>query len=74
VTDFGVAGFSLPNYISAEEACDCTGEREVELSKSCRDREHLRGKRQRREKEDSCRCELMWRLPATSSCDIVRLD
>ena len=26
-----VAGFSLSNYISAEEACDWTGKREAEL-------------------------------------------
>jgi hypothetical protein len=26
-----VAGFSLSNYISAEEVCDWTGKREVEL-------------------------------------------
>ena len=32
-----VAGFSLSNYISAEEACDWTGKREAELRVSGRE-------------------------------------
>jgi hypothetical protein len=58
-----VAGFSLSNYISAEEACDWTGKREVGL--------RLKGQRLRREREMENGGGLE---PATGSYDIIRLE
>jgi hypothetical protein len=54
-----IAGFSLSNYVTAEEACDWTGKREVELIVAETESS------QRRRKENGGRYEPAWLEPAT---------
>jgi hypothetical protein len=62
-----VVGCFLSNYISAEEVCDWTGRREMELRVAEMGSISAGG-------EDGCGNEPAWRLPAPSSYDFTRLE
>ena len=65
-----VAGFSLSNYISAEEACDWTGKREVQFRGA--ETESISG--EEGQKQNGGRCEAVGLLAAIGSYDIIRLE